>query len=144
MHAAMDKVLKVLRSPGAAKTYEGVAPTQLVLKSGPLGKEVAATATPQTASASASQEKIHEYAIKAKTRRLDRWLDTIVELSGSQWTFYTIVITLLTWAFLGIRFGTNNDWQIVISKSGHTEVIVQNVLILASGCLVSLLLLDKV
>src|SRR2546430_14807906 len=31
--------------------------------------------------------------------------------------FFTIIVALLTWAFLGIPFGQSNDWQIVISDA---------------------------
>jgi len=46
---------------------------------------------------------------------LDRWLDIAVEASGSQPVFMLILVALLTWAFLGIRFGQDTDWQVIIS-----------------------------
>ena len=48
---------------------------------------------------------------------MDRWFDKIVEASGSEFVYFTIIIALLTWAFLGIPFGHSNNWQITVSDA---------------------------
>jgi low-affinity ferrous iron transport protein len=64
-----------------------------------------------------SIQNINTYTVLTKTGLLDRWLDKIVQFSGSEFIFFTIIIALLTWAFLGIPFGRSNDWQIGISDA---------------------------
>jgi hypothetical protein len=67
-------------------------------------------------------KNINTYAATAKARLLDRWLDKAVEASGSEFVYFTIIIALLTWAFLGIPFGRSNTWQVAISDA---QAIVQ-------------------
>lgn len=55
------------------------------------------------------------YHTKAKTRHLDRWLDAVVKFSGSEIVFFGVMAALLIWAFLGIKFGKLENWQVVIS-----------------------------
>jgi low-affinity ferrous iron transport protein len=64
-----------------------------------------------------SVENINTYTVTTKTRLLDRWLDKVVETSGSEFIYFTIIISLLTWAFLGIPFGQSNTWQVTISDA---------------------------
>lgn len=62
-------------------------------------------------------ENINTYTVMTKARVLDRWLDKVVEASGSEFIYVTIIIALLTWAFLGIPFGQSNTWQLTISDA---------------------------
>jgi low-affinity ferrous iron transport protein len=55
------------------------------------------------------------YTAKAKGSRLDRWRDTVVKFSGSEFVFLSIMAALLTWALMGIKFGNSENWQVVIS-----------------------------
>jgi low-affinity ferrous iron transport protein len=81
----------------------------------PAGAAAKAELDDQGAVASVAVDEVNEYTKVAKTRILDRWLDKAVEFSGSQFVFFVIVVALLVWALLGIRFGHSNDWQVVIS-----------------------------
>lgn len=104
----MNQIFNALRTPGARRTVEYAAPTQVVLnvdqdeKGEPINDSV---------------ENVNTYTVLTKTRLLDRWLDKVVQCSGSEFMFFTIILALLTWAFLGIPFGQSNDWQIVISDA---------------------------
>lgn len=60
-------------------------------------------------------ENIDAYPGITKARILNRWLDEVVKVSGSDFTFFTILVALLSWAFLGIPFGQATDWQVGIS-----------------------------
>ncbi|KAI4756410.1 Low affinity iron permease [Aureobasidium sp. EXF-3400] len=52
-----------------------------------------------------------------KTKMLDRWLDKIVALSGSNAVLLFTVIALLAWALLGIKFADRTGWQVGISDA---------------------------
>jgi low-affinity ferrous iron transport protein len=104
----MKQISKAIRAPGARRATERAAPTQLVIN---------VDSDESTAAATSSTDNINAYIILNKTRRLDRWLDKVVEFSGSEWIFFTIIVALLAWAFLGIPFAQANDWQIAISDA---------------------------
>ncbi|KAF3044950.1 low-affinity Fe(2+) transport protein [Didymella keratinophila] len=57
------------------------------------------------------------YNSLVKPRRLDRWLDGIVEISGSEFVYVTILLGLLVWALLGIPYGSADSYKIVISDA---------------------------
>lgn len=104
----MERFLRAMRQPGAQKTFECAAPTQMVIRdTGQVEK--------QEGLEEASVHNIDTYIVAAKPRLLDRWLDNVVRFSGSQVTFFTILGGLFAWAFLGIPFGQKTDWQIAIS-----------------------------
>ncbi|KAE8155052.1 Low affinity iron permease-domain-containing protein [Aspergillus avenaceus] len=91
----MERLFDVLRKPGAKPEIQGTAPTQ----------SPGVESSPQTTG----------YAPKNKARLLDRWLDYIVRASGSGPIFFLILAGLLAWALLGIKYGSNDDWQVLIS-----------------------------
>ncbi|KAJ4377030.1 hypothetical protein N0V86_006469 [Didymella sp. IMI 355093] len=64
-----------------------------------------------------STKTTETYISLVKPRRLDRWLDRIVEISGSEFTYVTILLGLLVWAFLGIPYGSAASYKIVISDA---------------------------
>lgn len=111
----MDYFLRMLRAPGAKHAIEVAAPTQ----------EVIVEADGQNDSHDEKQEKAraavvaatndNTYRVPAKPLRLARWLDKIVEWSGSQAVFFLILSGLIVWAFLGIIFSEFTDWQVGIS-----------------------------
>lgn len=103
----MERLLKALRTPGGRRAVECVAPTQVAVK----GEDEGAKAV------EVSVENVTTYNIITKARRLDRWLDKVVEFSGSELMFLTIIVALLSWAFLGIRFGQSTDWKVGISDA---------------------------
>jgi low-affinity ferrous iron transport protein len=108
----MEQIFKAIRAPGARRAIECAAPTQLVVNADQYEKgEVV------NISVNISVENINTYTTMTKTRLLDRWLDKVVEFSGSEFIFFTIIVALLTWAFLGIPFGQSNDWQVGISDA---------------------------
>jgi low-affinity ferrous iron transport protein len=104
----MERVFKILRAPGARRGIDYAAPTQVILNTEPYDQEK---------NLDISVENINTYSVAAKTRLLDRWLDKVVEASGSEFIYFTIIIPLLTWAFLGIPFGRSNTWQVTISDA---------------------------
>jgi low-affinity ferrous iron transport protein len=104
----MERVIQFLCAIGAKREVECAAPTQVVVEVDQDGKKGAATV---------SVENINTYTAKSKTRLLDRWLDRVVEFSGSEFIFFVILGALLGWAFLGIPFGQKTDWQVGISDS---------------------------
>ena len=101
----MATILAAFRAPGARHPIECTAPTEV------------AGGTYNGAVGSTTTENWKGYTTAAKPRRLDRWLDSVVKFSGSQFMFFTIIAALLTWAFLGIPFGKMNDWQVGISDA---------------------------
>jgi low-affinity ferrous iron transport protein len=92
IYEEMERFIRLICAPGAKGAIEGTAPTQTM----------------------SDDNEIH-YKPSVKARLLDRWLDNIVEFSGSEYMFFLIMSALLSWAFMGIRFGASNDWQILIS-----------------------------
>lgn len=105
---ALERILKILHTPGARSRIETAAPTQAVRSAGQKTKEDAIDV---------SLSNIDTYIPESKPRLLDRWLDKVVAFSGSEFVFFGIMIMLLTWAFLGIPFGKSNDWQVGISDA---------------------------
>jgi low-affinity ferrous iron transport protein len=104
----MQRAFKILRAPGARQEIEGAAPTQVVPSAGSGDKEK---------DVEDSVENVNAYTVLAKPRLLDRWLDKVVEVSGSEFVYFTIIVALLIWAFLGIPFGRSNTWQVTISDA---------------------------
>jgi low-affinity ferrous iron transport protein len=104
----MQRAFKILRAPGARQEIEGAAPTQVVPSSVSGDKEK---------NVEDSVENVNTYKVLAKPRLLDRWLDKVVEVSGSEFVYFTIIVALLVWAFLGIPFGRSNTWQVIISDA---------------------------
>ena len=47
--------------------------------------------------------------------RLDRWLDAVVRFSGHPFVFGLLVALLLAWAFCGISYSDDLNWQVAIS-----------------------------
>ncbi|KAJ5930083.1 hypothetical protein N7466_005576 [Penicillium verhagenii] len=86
---------------------EGVAETQVVSISGE-GKREDIMMT-------AEEENLMGYKTKAASRLVDRGLDVLVRVAGSAPIILFIVVGLLLWAFLGIRFGTSDVWVAIIS-----------------------------
>jgi len=105
----MERIYNALRAPGTRRAVKFAAPTQ----------EVANVDEDKNAqSVEAAVENVNTYyTVQAKVRLLDRWLDKIVQFSGSQFVFFSTIIALLTWALLGIPFGQSNDWQVGISDA---------------------------
>jgi len=92
----MPHFIKALRAPGARGAIESTAPTQGVNEA-------------QTT------DNIPTHSSKPKSRRLDRWLHVVVEFSGSEFVFFSLMAALLTRAFMGIQFGQSENWQVIIS-----------------------------
>lgn len=103
----MQRLFKILRAPGARREIEGAAPTQAVFSAD----------FDQEKDVDVSLQNVTTYTVMAKPRLLDRWLDNVVAASGSEFVYFSIVLALLVWAFLGIPFGTSNTWQVIISDA---------------------------
>ncbi|KIH87263.1 low affinity iron transporter [Sporothrix brasiliensis 5110] len=100
--------LAALRAPGAKGAIEAAAPTQRVLSHDGGEKKL-------SHAESGPAENVTGFSPLTKRRRLDRWLDRVVQLSGSQAAFVFTLTGLLAWAFLGISFADAPEWAIVIS-----------------------------
>ncbi|OGM44710.1 low affinity iron transporter [Aspergillus bombycis] len=94
----MDRFMDILRKPGAKPEIQGVAPTQHVD-----GDELP------------GHSDVKGYIPKSKPKMLDRWLDVVVRVSGSEPVFFLILAGLLTWALLGVKYGSTESWQVLIS-----------------------------
>ncbi|KAF8860901.1 putative low affinity iron transporter [Acephala macrosclerotiorum] len=103
----MQRLFKILRAPGARREIEGAAPTQVVFNAD----------FDQEKDVDVSLENVNTYTVMTKPRLLDRWLDKVVVASGSEFVYFSIILALLVWAFLGIPFGTSNTWQVIISDA---------------------------
>lgn len=97
----MNKTTKFFLSIGARAETRAAAATQVVSSDGE-HKQVEANVV---------------YLGTRKTRMLDRWLDKIVALSGSNAVLVFTAIALLTWALLGIEFADRTGWQVGISDA---------------------------
>ena len=104
----MGRFLKLGYTPVFRREFTGLAPTQQV------SDDLVENEKKQV---SAPRVDFAGYAVKPKARTLDRWLDAVVRVSGSEYVFFSILVTLLIWAFLGIKFGTSLTWQAVISDA---------------------------
>ncbi|KAM5435177.1 hypothetical protein MferCBS31731_006474 [Microsporum ferrugineum] len=93
----MDRLIQILRKPGAKGEISGIAPTQ------------------QVAEKEKTVQNVTGYVTTSKRRMLDRWLDWVVRASGSKFVFFLILSGLLTWALLGIPYGKTSSWQVGIS-----------------------------
>ena len=99
---AINKLISLLCAPGVRRAVDCAAPTQKGTNIDHVEDEAA----------DGSVEIAKIYAVIRKPRRLDRWLDSIVAFSGSEYMFFAIAAVLLVWAFLGIPFGHATDWQV--------------------------------
>lgn len=111
----MFQFLRILRRPGARDAFYGVAPTQRTILT--LGKEEVAIETVQD---------LDGFTTRAKNKRLDRWLDWVVMISGSEAMFLFIMVALLTWIFLAIPFGHSENWQVLISVRIGGQVLLRS------------------
>lgn len=98
-----NRFVRFVGSIGARREVACAAPTQVVAHDEKIGKEAG------------SDRNVTTYSIPEKDRLLDRWLDRVVEFSGSEFCFFFILIGLLIWAFLGIPYGKETNWQVGIS-----------------------------
>lgn len=93
--------------------------TRFFLSIGARG-ETQAAATTQHVSVDGEHKQVEAnvvYLGTKKTRMLDRWLDKIVALSGSNAVLVFTVIALACWALLGIKFADRTGWQVGISDA---------------------------
>lgn len=103
-------VLSWLRSPGARGEIQFSAPTQLTHSA------IDPAAPPEKAYQDV-QGPTDLYIRPVKAKRMDRWLDRVVELSGSEYTYFIILLGLVVWAFLGIPYGSYSTYMIIISDA---------------------------
>jgi len=96
----IDHLIKLFCTQGTRRAIENSAPTQRVNS---------------TLRQDLENENRDGYTAKAKASRLDRWLDTVVKISGYEFVFLSIMAALLAWALLGIKFGDSENWQVAIS-----------------------------
>ena len=92
-----DRLMQVLRKPGFKPDICGTAPTQRLHAGKP------------------AEENIGRFIPHKKPRKLDRWLDCVVQMSGSEIVFFTLLAGLAAWALLGVKYGHTDIWQVMIS-----------------------------
>ena len=109
------RVVEAIRAPGSKGEIADVAPTQLADPPVSAEKDAKAAATDVALVPSTPDCNETGFVDKAKNKRMDRWLDAVVRISGSEPVFLTIVIGIVAWAFLGIQFGDSADWAVIIS-----------------------------
>lgn len=105
-----SKILGWLRSPGARAELQFAAPSQVVQEPNTVPDQV----EKQNHVVTLAND---QYVSLVKERRLDRWLDRVVEISGSEFVYAAILLGLLVWAFLGIPFGNVSSYKIIISDA---------------------------
>ncbi|KJZ76391.1 hypothetical protein HIM_04120 [Hirsutella minnesotensis 3608] len=105
----MERILKIIASPGAKGPIEHVAPTQKV------DGTVEAAEKGVVSFAQPSVGNVTGYVEEKKDKALERWLDWVVRASGSEPVFLLILLGLLAWAFAGVKYGTTADWAVVVS-----------------------------
>lgn len=97
----MNSIANFFCSIGARGAVREAAPTHL-----PLSQKDEMDATVKSISMTAT-----------KAKRLDRWLDKVVAISGSNTVLFFTVAVLLAWALAGIKFSKNTGWQVGISDA---------------------------
>ncbi|KAH7094504.1 Low affinity iron permease-domain-containing protein [Paraphoma chrysanthemicola] len=105
----INHILAWLRAPGARAELSYAAPNQL--------EPDAITGNDEFKEHQASVDDTNTFRRLVKPRLLDRWLDRVVEMSGSEYIYLTFLVGLLTWAFLGIRYGGSSTYKIAISDA---------------------------
>ena len=109
----MERFFRIVSSPGTKGMIKGTAPTQ--------GTDKFQVMEPdKTVSVQIEidpTENVDGYTGKVKAKLLDRWLDRVVQFSGSEFIFLLIIGALVAWAFMGIVFGHSITWQVVISDA---------------------------
>ncbi|KAK9492654.1 hypothetical protein V1508DRAFT_137539 [Lipomyces doorenjongii] len=103
----MERFIKAISAPGAKGATAGVAPTQRV--------NLGTVVNLSDDMAAIYVENMVRYDPAFKKRLLDRWLDKVVHVAGSGFVFVLVMAILLVWALLGIKYGQNEMWQVVIS-----------------------------
>ncbi|KAK9366680.1 Low affinity iron permease-domain-containing protein [Lipomyces kononenkoae] len=103
----MERFIKAISSPGAKGATAGVAPTQRV--------DLGAVVNLSDDSIAICMENSEKCEPVFKKKMLDRYLDKVVHVAGSGYVFVLVMSILLVWAFLGIKFGKEEMWQVVIS-----------------------------
>lgn len=104
-------LLHWLQSPGARTELRFSAPSHI-----PYDVD-AAQSTEKKDSSQIITPPNDTFVPAVKSGRLDRWLDRVVQLSGSEFTYAAILLGLVVWAFLGIPYGSSNTYKIVISDA---------------------------
>jgi len=105
-------VVNFLATLGVKEAIEDAAPTQQVVMVAASADDKGGQGAVNSVGAS---DNITGFVEKSKDRMLDRWLDTLVRVSGSEVMFALVLTGLLVWAFLGIPFGKSADWAVIIS-----------------------------
>ncbi|CAG8397393.1 unnamed protein product [Penicillium salamii] len=77
--------------------------------------EVTGTAETQTPASTQENKPRLSYKTKSSTRRVDRWLDFVVQIAGSAPVFLFIICGLFVWALIGIHYSKADEWVAVIS-----------------------------
>ncbi|KAL2130211.1 hypothetical protein VTI74DRAFT_6767 [Chaetomium olivicolor] len=102
-------IFNFLATLGVKEAIEDAAPTQQVVTATSEAEEKGKVVLV------GARDNITGFVEKSKAHMLDRWLDALVRISGSEIMFTVIVLGLLAWAFLGIPFGQSAEWAVIIS-----------------------------
>jgi low-affinity ferrous iron transport protein len=128
----MGRFIAILAAPGAKGDIQDAAPTEPTLlktastpaiETVPSDSKTASMWTHESAGeekpspATGERQAVLTTTSTARPNRLDRALNALVAASGSQPVFLLIIFGLLLWAFLGIPYGHEQDWQVGISDA---------------------------
>ena len=107
----MISVIQALSAPGTRRPIARTAKTVIPESKSAQAAGHEAEEQQQSQSAFTTYNVIDE----EKQNFLDRCLDNIVTASGSTPVLFLIVVLVLLWALIGIRFGQSENWQVLIS-----------------------------
>ncbi|BFZ55234.1 hypothetical protein PYCC9005_002274 [Savitreella phatthalungensis] len=113
----MTRIWDMLCAPGAQKAFSSAAPTQCPTTSVTTTSSTSEGFDEKRTSEELSVNSIKGLNLKTKARLLDRWLDAVVRASGSTTMFGSVIVGLLIWGLLGIKFHGEVDWQVFISDA---------------------------
>lgn len=100
LSTAAAKVLILLRQPGRKPDIRGTASANVAVP---------------VPGAPDEEKGLAGFAEPIKHSRLDRWLDGVVAFSGSTFAFFAILAAVAAWCLMGIKYGSNENWQVIIS-----------------------------
>ncbi|KAL7910637.1 putative low affinity iron transporter [Trichoderma velutinum] len=107
-------IINFLAAPGIKGAIEDQAPTQHVFPDSSISDKKNVVIA-NDSKESNPVENVAGFVKRTKSSKLDRGLDALVKVSGSEPVFLIIVAGLLAWAITGIWYGQSDNWAALIS-----------------------------
>ncbi|KAH6604507.1 low affinity iron transporter [Trichoderma cornu-damae] len=108
-------IVNFLAAPGTKGAIEDQAPTQHVFPDSSISDKKNIAIVNDDSKESKPAGNVAGYVMRTKSSKLDRGLDALVKVSGSEPVFLIIVAGLLAWAIAGIWYGQSDNWAALIS-----------------------------